>query len=170
LIVDPNLAVLGPALIDNVYHVGHLVPDLLAAMEVFGRDLHIDWAPPFEMPSGFNFPDGTSDSQTVRIAFSKQGPLFLELIEVTPVPGSIFSEPAAGGMHHYGYYAADWRGEVERLVADGWELERRGQGVAYVRDPRTGVRLEVVSFKGRDFMLQILSGEMARNFPLSARA
>jgi hypothetical protein len=168
--MDPNLAVLGPALIDNVYHVGHLVPDLFAAMDVYGRTLQVEWATPFEMPSGFAFPDGTSDSQTVRIAFSKQGPLYLELIEVTPIPGSIFSEPATGGPHHYGYYAADWRADVQRLIDGGWELERLGQGVAYVREPATGMRLEVVSFKGRDFMRQILSGEMGRNYPLTERA
>lgn len=165
--MDPNLAVLGPAVIDNVYHVAHVVPDLVDAMEVFGRDLQIEWATPFEMPSGFTFPDGTSDSQVTRIVFSKQGPMYLELIEVCTVPGSIFSEPASGGVHHYGYYADDWRADVDRFVANGWELERTNYGMAYVRDPRTGMRLEVVSFKGRDFMLQILSGEMGRRFPLS---
>jgi hypothetical protein len=167
--VDPNLAVLGPTLIDNVYHVGHLVPDLVAAMEVFERDLQVAWATPFEMPSGFTRPDGTSDSHPTRIVYSKQGPLHLELIEVIPVEGSIFSEPASGGVHHYGYYAADWRGDVERLVAGGWELERTTFGVAYLRDPRTGLRLEVVSFKGRAFLDQILSGELGRQFPLTER-
>lgn len=167
--MDPALAALGPALIDNVYHVGHLVPDLLAAMAAYEEDLGVAWATPFEMPSGFRLADGTPDSQPTRIALSRQGPLHLELIEVSPVPGSIFAEPATGGVHHYGYYAADWRGEIERLVGRGWELERTNNGMAFVRDPRTGMRLEVVSFKGRPFLDRILSGELGREFPLSER-
>lgn len=167
--MDPDLAVLGPAPIDNVYHVGHLVPDLLAAMAAYEEDLGVAWAAPFEMPSGFRFPDGTPDSQPTRIAMSSQGPPYLELIEVSPVPGSIFSEPATGGAHHYGYYAADWRGEIGRLVARGWQLERTNNGMAFVRDSRTGMRLEVVSFKGRPFLDRILSGELGQEFPLSER-
>lgn len=154
---------------ENVFHVGHLVPDLLKAMEILGRDLQLTWAPPFEMNSGFLRPDGSADDHPVRIAFSNQGPPYLELIEIVPVPGAIFAEPAAGGMHHYGYYAQRWRDDVARLVDEGWELERTGAGVAFVRDPRTGTRVEVVSHRGRAFLTQVLSGEMARAHPLSER-
>jgi catechol 2,3-dioxygenase-like lactoylglutathione lyase family enzyme len=165
--MDPNLEILGAAAFDNVFHVGHLVPDLLSAMDVLGRAMHITWAPPFEMHSGFTRPDGSTDNPSVRIAFSEQGPPYLELIEVVRTSDSIFSEPATGGMHHLGYYAQRWRDDVARLVADGWELERSGAGVAFVRDPRTGLRVEVVSFKGREFLAQIHSGEMAKAYPLS---
>ena len=53
---------------------------------------------------------------------------------------------------------------------EGWELERTGAGVAFLRDPRSGLRVEVVSFKGRDFLAQVLSGEMARAHPLTERS
>lgn len=154
---------------ENVFHIGHLVPDLLAAMEILGRSMQLTWAAPFEMNTGFERPDGSADDQPVRIAFSNQGPPYLELIEIVPVAGAIFAEPAAGGMHHFGYYAQRWRDDVARLVDDGWELERTGAGVAFVREPGTGTRVEVVSYKGRDFLRQVLSGAMARAHPLTER-
>jgi hypothetical protein len=167
--MDPTLATLAPAPFENVFHVGHLVPDLLIAMKTLARDMQITWAPPFEMRSGFARPDGTADDQVVRIAFSNAGPPYLELIEVVAAADSIFAVPALGGMHHVGYYAERWRDDVARLQEEGWEVERVGAGVAFVRDPRTGLRVEVVSFKGRDFLTRVLSGEMGREFPLSER-
>ena len=167
--MDPQLQSLAPTAFENVYHFGHLVPDLQRAMEAFGRRLQLTWSTPFEMPSGFERADGEPDSDDVRIAFSAEGPPFMELIEVVPRQGSIFAEPAGGGFHHIGYYAERWRDEVARLTADGMELERRGPGVAFVRDPRLGTRFEIVSFKGRDFLTRILSGEMGEAHPLRDR-
>jgi hypothetical protein len=165
--MDPNLETLAASAFDNVYHVGHVVPDLLSAMQALGGAMQITWAPPFEMRSGFSRPDGSADDQAVRIAFSASGPPYLELIEVVAAADSIFAEPKLGGMHHVGYYAQRWRDDVARLRNDGWELERTGAGVAFLRDPRSGLRVEVVSFKGRDFVKQVLSGEMARLHPLT---
>lgn len=167
--MDPRLETLGAAAFDNVYHVGHLVPNLLSAMQSLAVAMQITWAPPFETRSGFTRPDGSADDQTVRIAFSTSGPPYLELIEVVAAADSIFAEPKLGGVHHVGYYAQRWRDDVARLQDDGWELERTGAGVAFLRDPRSGLRVEVVSFKGRDFLTRILSGEMADNHPLTER-
>ncbi|MDZ7882316.1 MAG: VOC family protein [Mycobacterium sp.] len=167
--MDPRLEMLAASAFDNVYHVGHLVPDLSAAMHSLTAALQITWAPPFEMPSGFTRPDGSADDRRVRIAFSLSGPPYLELIEVVAAEDSIFAEPKSGGMHHIGYYAQRWRDDVARLQDDGWELERTGAGVAFLRDPRSGLRVEVVSFKGRDFLTRILDGAMARDYPLTGR-
>jgi catechol 2,3-dioxygenase-like lactoylglutathione lyase family enzyme len=167
--VDPRLETLAASAFDNVYHVGHLVPDLAPAMHALGIGMHITWAPPFEMHSGFSRPDGSVDDQAVRIAFSTSGPPYLELIEVVGATDSIFAEPRLGGMHHVGYYAQRWRDDVARLQDDGWELERTGSGVAFLRDPRSGLRVEVVSVKGRDFLTRILSGDMGSQYPLTER-
>ena len=70
-------------------------------------------------------------------------------------------------MHHLGVYAERWRDEVARLVAEGMEVERTGAGVGFVRDPRLGLRIEVVSFRGRDFLTRILDGELGAEFPLT---
>jgi hypothetical protein len=160
---------LAPTAFENVFHVGYLVPDLLDAMDALGRQLEITWATPFEMESGFVTATGEPDSDVVRIAFSSHGPPYLEIIEVVPRAGSVFAEPSSGGYHHFGIYAERWRDEVARLTEAGMELERTGAGVGFVREPRTGVRIEVVSFKGRDFLRQILSGEMGAEHPLSDR-
>ncbi|MGP4057128.1 VOC family protein [Mycobacterium sp. 4D054] len=165
--MDPRLEMLAASSFDNVYHLGHVVPDLLTGMESLAGGMQITWAPPFEMRSGFTRPDGSADDQTVRLAFSTSGPPYLELIEVVAAADSIFAEPKLGGLHHVGYYAQRWRDDVARLQDDGWVLERTGAGVAFLRDPRTGLRVEVVSFKGRDFLSRVLSGEMARQFPLT---
>lgn len=167
--MDPTLETLAASAFDNVYHVGHLVPDLGGAMRMLTRAMQITWSPPFEMRSGFTRPDGTADDQTVRIAFSASGPPYLELIEVVAATDSIFAEPKLGGMHHVGYYAQRWRDDVARLQQDGWELERTGAGVAFLREPGSGLRLEVVSFKGRDFLTRILDGDMAAAYPLTER-
>ena len=167
--MDPKLETLAASAFDNVYHVGHLVPDLLGAMRAIGDAMQITWAPPFEMRSGFTRPDGSPDDRSVRIAFSASGPPYLELIEVVAAADSIFAEPRLGGMHHIGYYAQRWRDDAARLQDQGWELERTGAGVAFLRDPRSGLRVEVVSFKGRDFIRQVLSGEMAEAYPLTER-
>lgn len=168
--MDPTLETLAASAFDNVYHVGHVVPDLSSAMESLAGAMQITWAPPFEMRSGFTRPDGSADDQAVRIAFSMSGPPYLELIEVVPAADSIFAEATRGGMHHIGYYAQRWRHEAARLQDDGWELERTGAGVAFLQDPRSGLRVEVVSFKGRAFLAQVLSGEMASSYPLSERS
>ena len=168
--MDPTLETLAASAFDNVYHVGHLVPDLLPAMQSLTGAMQITWAAPFEMRSGFTRPDGSADDQSVRIAFSASGPPYLELIEVVAASDSIFAPPKLGGMHHVGYYAQRWRDDVARLQDEGWELERTGAGVAFLRDPRSGLRVEVVSFKGRDFLAQVLSGEMARAHPLTERS
>lgn len=167
--MDSTLATLAASAFDNVYHVGHLVPDLTEAMESLSAAVQISWAPPFEMRSGFTRPDGSPDDNAVRIAFSTGGPPYLELIEVVADPDSIFAEPVHGGMHHLGYYAQRWRDDVARLQGQGWELERTGAGVAFLRDPRSGMRVEVVSFKGREFMTRILNGAMAQDHPLTGR-
>ncbi|BBX71210.1 VOC family protein [Mycolicibacterium psychrotolerans] len=167
--MDPTLGTLAASAFDNVYHLGHLVPDLVGAMQTLAGAMQITWSPPFEMRSGFTRPDGSADDQTVRIAFSASGPPYLELIEVVAAADSIFAEPRLGGMHHVGYYAQRWRDDVARLQEEGWELERTGAGVAFLREPGSGLRVEVVSFKGRDFLTRILDGDMATAYPLTER-
>ena len=165
--MDPSLMALAPTGISNLYHVGYLVPDLRAAMDAFGRHLQCTWATPFEMNTGFELPDGGTDDRTGRFAYSKEGPPFLELIEVITHPASIFAAPAEGGFHHVGVYAERWRDEIARLTGEGMQVERLGQGLAFVRDPSTGFRIEVVSFKGRPFLDRILSGELGAECPLT---
>ena len=165
--MDPKLMVLAPAALDNLFHIGCVVPDLRAAMDSLGPSLQTTWATPFQMNTGFETPDGEADDQVGRFTFSAQGPPFIELIEVISEPGSIFAQPASGGVHHFGVYAEHWRDEVSRLTEGGMELERVGAGVAFVRAPDTGLRIEIVSFRGRTFLERVLSGEVGAEYPLT---
>ena len=165
--MDPKLSSVSPQAFDNVYHIAYLVPDLLEGMESIGCRLQISWAPPFEMEAEFRMADGTTRRERSRAAYSEQGPPYLELIQVSPNQGSIFSEPAGGGFHHLGVYTESLRAEVERVTEAGMIVEGSGFGVAFVRDPQLGVRYELVSFKGRDFLTRILSGELGAEHPLS---
>lgn len=165
--MDPKLLSVSPRAFENVYHIGYLVPDLLEAMETLGQRLQIRWTTPFEMDAEFQTADGTTEVDRVRIVYSREGPPFLEMIEVVQREGAIFSQPAAGGFHHFGVYAQRWRDEVERMTQAGMILDRWGSGTAFVRDPQLGVRYEIVSFKGRQFLERILSGEMGEENPLS---
>lgn len=165
--MDPKLLSRGPAAIDNVYHIGCVVPDLPVAMDTLGRRFQITWAPPFQMNTGFTTPDGAADDRVTRFAFSTEGPPFIELIEVIPEPDSIFFKPADSGIHHVAVWAKQWRQEVARLTDEGMQLERIGAGAAFVRDPDTGFRMEIISFNGRGFLDRILSGEMAKDYPLT---
>lgn len=168
--MDPKLLHVSSQAFENVYHIGYLVPDLLAAMESLGQRLQITWTVPFETGSGFRTADGVADDDRVRIVYSRQGPPYLEMIEVVRREGSIFSQPASGGFHHIGVYAERLGDEVERLTRAGMILERRGSGTAFVRDPQLGVRYEIVSFKGRAYLDRILSGEMGEANPLGERS
>jgi len=155
-----------PIAVENVYHVAYRVPSLRAAMAALSRSLGATWATPFEAESQFEKPGGGIEAPHLRIAYSLQGPPFIELIEyVGGAPGSIFAD-APDGVHHIGFYAERWRDETARLVDLGFIHELSGAGLAFVRDPALGVRYEVVSFRGRGFLTDILSGAVGRMRPL----
>ena len=169
MFVDLMLQSVSPHSFENVYHIAYLVPDLLEAMETLGQRLQITWATPFEMDAENQTDDGEIERDRLRISYSSQGPPFLEIIEAVPREGSLFSQPAGGGFHHFGIYAERWRDEVARMTKVGMILEGWGSGTAFVRDPQLGVLYEIVSFKGRGFLARILSGEMGTEYPLSVR-
>lgn len=153
-------------MIEDLYHVAYVVPDLLTAMDTMGRRLQVTWATPFQMSTGFETADGGTDDHVTRFAMSTQGPLHVELIQAVADPSSIFAQPAAGGHHHVGVFAERWRDELARLIDDGMVLERTGSGVGFAHDPDTGLRIEVVSAKGRPYFERILSGDLGTEFPL----
>lgn len=165
--MDSQLQQVSAIAAENIYHIAHCVPDLDAAMAAYGRRLQITWATPFEVDDAMTTADGAADDNRVRAVYSLQGPPFIELIEIVGRPGSLYDAPA--GIHHLGVYAARWRDEVARLVDAGMEVERWGSGLAFVRDPVLNVRYEIISFKGRDFLTDILSGKLGEQFPLRAK-
>jgi hypothetical protein len=154
---------------ENIYHMAYRVPNLLQAMEAMAKSLRVTFATPFEVDGKFEKPDGGIDHAHLRIAYTKQGPPFIEVVEfVDGDADSIFNAPA--GVHHIGVYAERWRDETKRLVDLGFIHEASGSGLAFVRDPMTGIRYEIVSFRGRDFLTNILSGAIGAAQPLRETA
>ena len=82
-----------------------------------------------------------------------EGPIHIDLIEGRP--GTVW-ETKGPRLHHFAYWTADLRGDIERLARDGWRLEMtkpdeagRPTLFAYlVRDD--GFRLELIDDAGRD--------------------
>ncbi len=83
----------------------------------------------------------------LRVAWSKAGPVHLELIE--SVAGSLWPPRLEPYLHHQGYWVSDLEGVSDRLAALGWPLEasqwspdRRPTRFAYHLHPG-GMRIEI---------------------------
>lgn len=120
----------------DFFQVGIVVPDLEAAMDELGEALNLEW--------GEIIINRVLDWD-VRLVFSTATP-YIELVE-GPV-GSPWDATAGPRLDHLGYWADDPDAEALRLEARGWqtELDGRvlGRSVYYQRDPRSGLRIEMV--------------------------
>ncbi|MGE0387611.1 MAG: VOC family protein [Gammaproteobacteria bacterium] len=143
--------------IENIAHVASVVPDLDRAMKEIGAQLGATWAEPQCSDSTLTFPDGPHTTRAMRVTYSLQGPPYLELLEGSQDPKSIWYIGDGPRFHHLGIYVADWRGETRRLEALGMIVEAIGSGMSYVRDPM-GVRYELMSWKGKDLVYNWLHG------------
>lgn len=97
------------------YHLGVVVADLQRAMTELHELLGVEWLTP--VLSGSQLTDTPSTGAAPNLVMSKQGPPYLELLELTP--GTIWDEP---GLHHVGFWAADAVGESARMTAAGFPL------------------------------------------------
>jgi hypothetical protein len=95
------------------YHSAFVVPDLEAAMESFGTALGLTWTAVRDGQREIHLPASVHEVR-VRVAFSIQGPPYVELIE--RVPGSIW-DPS--GPHHVGVWVDDVAAASARLEAEG---------------------------------------------------
>ena len=127
-------------------------------MKEMGEQLGVDWAPPFTAHQTLQKRDGSSRTDRPEIAYSRQGPPHLEVIQGVEDPEAVCTIANGPGLHHFGIYVERWRREVDRLEQLGMTVEGIGNGMAYVRDP-LGMRYEIISFKGKDVLLNILSGK-----------
>jgi hypothetical protein len=132
-----------------LFHVGVRVPDLEAAMAELGAGLGVTWAEVVERDQDVWTPDKGQHTVPLRFTYSCEGPQHVELLQ--GAPGSIWDGRDQPGVHHHGAWVDDMTVEVERLVAEGWQLEAAqrspedGYGVmTYVRSP-AGFLLEPVS-------------------------
>jgi len=133
------------------FHTGLAVTDIEAAMQTFGKDLGLEWAPVMVFdPLPFWTPEKGLHELKVAATYSRQGPHHLEL--VTGPAGSFYDPSNLPDNRHIGIWVDDLTAEVQRLIDKGWKVlgcgdsPENGYGmIAYLAPPLPGLLIELVS-------------------------
>lgn len=131
------------------FHVGFLVDALDEAMESFGSAFGVTWTVPNLAPVDWWRPGEPESQLQLRVAYSRQGPPYLELIQSHP--SGFFGTQLGEGFHHIGAWAEDCEETQAELIRSGITpvgtqyTEDRKIIVSYF-DPEKlhGVMLEIV--------------------------
>jgi hypothetical protein len=132
--------------VQNCFHVGYVVPDLGEAMERLTASAGLLWAAARALPVTLRTPAGEV-SVDLSLTYSVQGPPHLELI--AEQPGTIWGSEHSG-LHHLGYWSARLVDDIDALTRAGFEFEAGAVDehgalarFAYLREPQTGLRVEL---------------------------
>ncbi len=143
------------------FHVGYVVSDLAEAMDRLTVSAGLRWAAARNLPVLLRTPAGEITTH-VQLTYSVQGPPYLELIEEKP--GTIWGSEHLG-FHHMGYWSARLAADVDSMTRAGFEFEAGAVDehgalarFAYLREPHTGLRLELRDEARRPQMEQWLRG------------
>ncbi len=147
---------------DDLFHIGIIVPDMAQGMAEIAKRFGVT----------FPRPPGTSEvivrtaageaKVGVQAVYTAEGPPYLELIE--GVAGTVWEAGEGSRIHHLGAFVDDIEDEVQRLTAEGAELEAtldiRGGllAVSYVNSA-LGVRQELLPATMREGMMANLQAE-----------
>jgi hypothetical protein len=119
------------------YHVCFVVPVIEQAMDDLGQAVRTEWSGIME--------DSLGDWE-YRLAFSRGGPPYIELIQGPP--GSPWDSSQGARFHHIGYWSKDAAQSSRRLSADGFEEEFSAcafrRPYSYHLMPSLGGRLEMM--------------------------
>lgn len=141
---------------NQMFHVGHLVPDIEAAMDQFGTDFGFTWTQlVVREDQPLWTPEEGQRSVSLKFAYSMAGPERVELIEGPEGTPWWHGDPE--NLHHAGVWA-DVPALTEELVGRGWTLvmaqksPEEGYGsFTYVRSP-SGFLLEPVALANKPRM------------------
>jgi catechol 2,3-dioxygenase-like lactoylglutathione lyase family enzyme len=138
----------------SIFHVGILVPNLEGAIEHYGRVLGIEFNHIVETPVSLLI-DGEKQTVDARLTFSRQGPPYVELIQMHDE--SFYSGRGVEGLHHIGVWSSDYAATKDRLLSEGLKAEAEvldGKGNSYVwfNTPESagGTRFEFVDDSMRE--------------------
>lgn len=95
----------------DIWHVCFVVDDIARAAEEFRDVLGVTFPPPHVVPVRLERENGSVEAIDVRVAFSGDSRIAIELIEAAP--GTILSAPAGTAFHHMGY----WTDDIEAVQA-----------------------------------------------------
>lgn len=145
--------------LQEYFHVGIVVPDVVTAQARLTQLLGTDWGPIVENDIDVRDGDGSERVLPNRICYSTMPP-YIELIQETPASPWVCNEYS--NLHHLGFFSGALAAESDRLVGARCPLEIMGGhgdgppgGWAYHSDP-LGVRIEVVDEVMRPVMEQYL--------------
>ncbi|MYV49619.1 VOC family protein [Streptomyces sp. SID2888] len=94
------------------YHVCFVVPDIEQTMEDLGRSVGVEWSGILEDSLG---------EWEYRLAFSRGGPPYLELVQGPP--GSPWDSSRGARCHHLGFWTKDVEESSRWLADNGFEME-----------------------------------------------
>ena len=107
----------------DAWHTGFVVASVEETIAAWSGVLDTAWTPVQEYTARLRTPDGLLDAD-MRLAFTRDGPHRLEIIE--PVPDSIWQTPAGRSgpstAHHIAFWTDDLAGTAERMAAVGAAL------------------------------------------------
>ncbi|WP_197040817.1 VOC family protein [Pseudonocardia halophobica] len=138
----------------DLYHTGLVVKDLRSSIETYGALMGTEFTPP-QLRCLDLRDDAAEYHVDLTIAYSRQGPHRVELIEA--VPGTLWDvREGAPTAHHLGIWCDDVPGESAKLSAAGNPLlatlaadPERATYLAYHRLP-DGSLIELVDASARD--------------------
>lgn len=139
------------------YHVGIVVPDLVAARALLGEQLGVTWGPVVEFDATeYRDDSGRDVVLPTTICYSAEQPS-IELIQ--EVPGSVWVCNPHSNLHHIGFWSDDLPAHSGALTASGCPMQLCGRAgdqaptmFAYHGVGDLGVRVEVVDAAMRDAM------------------
>lgn len=143
----------------NIYHTGVIVEDLEAAQRFYTESMGVVWAPiHIYNPLTLWTPEQGMQEITLRVSYSREGPLHIELIEA--VPGTFYDPATIADLKHIGVFMDNVGDEVERMTALGWTViaardtpEKRYGHMAYLLAPEGKMVVELVSTKIKPMLL-----------------
>jgi hypothetical protein len=135
----------------SYFHVGLVVPDFEAAT----REL------PLALGLTFNEShESTYGPDTIRVAYARPGPPFLEVVQGTP--GGQWNTEGGPRMDHVGYFSHDLEADIAQLEAAGLPLDIDGRvygnPFVYHRGTHTGMRIELIDGARRESLLNRILG------------
>lgn len=146
----------------RVFHVGHLVRDINAAMADLGSSLGLVWTQVVSRDDQRVWtPEHGQRRVPLKFCYSMEGPQRVELLESPP--DTPWSATNVANLHHVGVWA-DVPALTESLLGEGWTLvcsqvsPEEGYGsFTYVRSP-SGFLLEPVAEANQERMNRWFAG------------
>ena len=143
---------------ENIFHMGIIVPNIESGMKEISSRFGVTWAEPVKPATVpiVRTQEGIG-SLSSRFVYSAEGPLWFELIEA--VPGTVWAAQTSN-IHHIGAFVDDIDAEVERLLAEGNQLEMErldengNRSSACYINSELNVRLEIFPSSGRENLMK----------------